>query len=95
MLSSFSSAQLTCLCKSLSGDSDETQWAYVPVTDLILLVGEGLAGCAAEGFAVQADEGHTRCGSIDSETERSATGPKSIYIYIDMVQPKKSFRICF
>lgn len=56
------SAQSTCLCKSLSGDSDETQWAYVPVTDLILLVGEGLAGCAAEGFAVQADEGHTRCG---------------------------------
>jgi hypothetical protein len=44
----------------VQGDAEETQWAFVPATDLLLLVGEGLVGCAAEGFAVQADEGHTR-----------------------------------
>ena len=44
----------------MQGDAEETQWAFVPATDLLLLVGEGLVGCAAEGFAVQADEGHTR-----------------------------------
>lgn len=48
------------------GDAEETQWAFVPATDLLLLVGEGLVGCAAEGFAVQADEGHTRIGFVDA-----------------------------
>lgn len=48
------------------GDAEETRWDFVPATDLLLLVGEGLVGCAAEGFAVQADEGHTRIGFVDA-----------------------------
>lgn len=35
-------------------------WAFVPATDLLLLVGDGIVGCGAEGFVAQADEGHLR-----------------------------------
>ena len=39
---------------------DETKWAFVPATDLLLLVGEGLVGCTAEGCFVQSDSGAAR-----------------------------------
>lgn len=32
----------------------------MPATDVLLVVGEGLVGCATEGYVVQADEGHVR-----------------------------------
>ncbi|CAE7227401.1 Rbm17 [Symbiodinium sp. CCMP2456] len=42
------------------GIDDETKWAFVPATDLLLLVGEGLVGCTAEGCFVQSDSGAAR-----------------------------------
>ena len=52
----------------MQGDAEETQWAFVPATDLLLLVGEGLVGCAAEGLC---SSGRRRA----YKAERSAHSP--------------------
>ncbi|CAJ1376090.1 unnamed protein product [Effrenium voratum] len=44
-------------------------WAFVPATDLLLLVGDGIVGCGAEGFVAQADEGHLRTSYLDALKE--------------------------
>ncbi|CAE7669658.1 Rbm17 [Symbiodinium pilosum] len=48
------------------GIDDSTKWAFVPAVDLLLLVGEGLVGCAAEGCFVQSDSTTTRKPFLDA-----------------------------
>eukprot|EP00930_Biecheleria_cincta_P040548 TRINITY_DN27775_c0_g1_i2.p1 TRINITY_DN27775_c0_g1~~TRINITY_DN27775_c0_g1_i2.p1 ORF type:complete len:774 (-),score=144.86 TRINITY_DN27775_c0_g1_i2:15-2336(-) len=49
---------------ALSGK--DSSWAFIPATDILLLIGEGLVGCFAEGFCVKADEGHVRKSFVEA-----------------------------
>eukprot|EP00931_Biecheleriopsis_adriatica_P100670 TRINITY_DN75935_c0_g1_i1.p1 TRINITY_DN75935_c0_g1~~TRINITY_DN75935_c0_g1_i1.p1 ORF type:complete len:798 (-),score=214.17 TRINITY_DN75935_c0_g1_i1:90-2483(-) len=49
------------LFRSDSESEDKQRWDFVPGTDLLLLIGEGVVGCSADGFCARlSSEGHMR-----------------------------------
>jgi len=46
--------------RGLDPDSPPAEWAFVPLADLILVVGEGLVGCTVEGMLAESPIGHRR-----------------------------------
>lgn len=50
----------TSVSRGLEPGSDPADWAFVPLADLILVVGEGLIGCTVEGLFAESPVGHKR-----------------------------------
>ena len=46
------------------------EWAFVPVADIFLVVGEGIVGITAEGIGADAKPGHDRPGAVENRPFR-------------------------
>ncbi|CAK0902984.1 unnamed protein product [Prorocentrum cordatum] len=68
--------------RGLDPDTPPCEWAFVPITDLLLVVGEGVIGVTAEGLLANNPSGHKRVppiqcfkkpGQKKSEAEKALT----------------------
>jgi len=49
------------------------EWAFVPISDLLLVVGEGRVGITAEGIFADNPPGHKRLSLADCYKKKAAT----------------------